>query len=237
MGSFLECALLSCVETKIKRCMQNGLYNKYIKRLLDIFISAVALIILAIPMGILVLLVKSKLGSPVIFSQERPGRIDPKTGKEKIFKLYKFRSMTDAKDENGNLLPDADRLPSFGKKLRSTSLDELPELWNILKGDMSIVGPRPLLVSYLPWYTNEERRRHLLRPGLTGWAQVNGRNSVEWEKRFQLDAYYVDNLSLELDLVIIFRTIQKVLSHSDIAEDTHKLEGNFAEIRSQKDKE
>ena len=207
--------------------MQNGIYNKYIKRLLDIFISAVALIILAIPMAILALLVKSKLGSPVIFSQERPGRIDPKTGKEKIFKLYKFRSMTDAKDENGELLPDEDRLPSFGKKLRSTSLDELPELWNILKGDMSIVGPRPLLVRYLDRYTEEQRKRHTVRPGLTGLAQVNGRNAISWEDKFKYDVEYANKVSFALDKKIFFKTEKTVLKHEGIFATREAMMGEF----------
>lgn len=196
--------------------MHSSFYDKYIKRLLDIILSGIALIILAIPMGILALMVKSKLGSPVIFSQERPGRIDKKTGEEKIFKLYKFRSMTDAKDANGNLLPDEDRLPSFGKKLRATSLDELPELWNIFKGDMSIVGPRPLVVEYLPYYTESERHRHDVRPGLTGLAQVNGRNYISWEDKFDYDLKYVKSLSFKTDLQIIFKTIMVVIRHDDI---------------------
>lgn len=195
-------------------------YKRYIKRILDILLSALALIVLAIPMAILALLVKSKLGSPVIFSQERPGLIDKKTGKERIFKLYKFRSMIDAKDENGNLLPDEDRLPSFGKKLRSTSLDELPELWNILKGDMSIVGPRPLLVRYLDRYTEEQRKRHTVRPGLTGLAQVSGRNAISWEEKFKYDVEYANKVSFALDVKIFFRTVKAVLNRDGISSDT-----------------
>ena len=171
-------------------------------------------------MAILALLVKSKLGSPVIFSQERPGKIDPKTGKEKIFKLYKFRSMTDAKDENGKPLPDEDRLPPFGKKLRSTSLDELPELWNIFKGDMSLVGPRPLLVKYLDRYTEEQRKRHTVRPGLTGLAQVNGRNAISWEDKFTYDVQYANQVSFALDAKIFFKTVKAVLTHEGISSDT-----------------
>ena len=150
---------------------------------------------------------------------------------EKIFKLIKFRSMTNKKDADGNLLPDDQRLTKYGKFLRSTSLDELPELINILKGDMSIVGPRPLLVEYLPWYTETEKRRHSVRPGLTGWAQVNGRNSVNWDDRFRLDVEYVDNISLKMDIKILFMTVQKVLGGSDVAQDTRAAEGNFAQIR------
>ena len=156
------------------------------------------------------ILVRKKLGSPVIFKQERPGL------HEKVFSLYKFRSMTDAKDKDGNLLPDEDRLPAFGRKLRATSLDELPELWNIFKGDMAVVGPRPLLVQYLPFYTDEEAHRHDVRPGLTGWAQVNGRNVTMWDERLQQDLYYVKNCSLALDLKILFMTVMKVVKKSDI---------------------
>lgn len=197
--------------------MKNSFYNKIIKRALDIILSGLALIVLAIPMGILAILIKKNLGSPVIFTQERPGRIDPKTDREKIFKLYKFRSMTDEKDGNGELLPDEVRLTSFGKKLRATSLDELPEIWNIFKGDMSIIGPRPLLVKYLPRYTEEQRKRHLVRPGLTGWAQVNGRNAISWEEKFKYDTEYVNNISFALDVKIFFRTVKAVLKHEGIS--------------------
>ena len=193
-----------------------GIYEKYIKRLLDIVLSLCAIIVLSPVMLITALLVRMKLGSPVIFCQERPGKIDPKTGKEKIFKMYKFRSMTDARDENGELLPDDVRLTPFGKTLRSTSLDELPELFNILKGDMSIVGPRPLLVSYLPYYTDEERHRHDVRPGLTGLAQINGRNAGTWEEKFQYDICYRERISFWLDIQIVFNTVGKVLKRSDI---------------------
>lgn len=157
-----------------------GFYEKYIKRLLDIVLSGAALVILSPVLLITAVLVRIKLGSPVIFTQERPGK------DEKVFKLHKFRSMTDARDENGNLLPDKDRLTGFGKKLRSLSIDELPELWDIFRGKMSIVGPRPLLVKYLPYYTDEERHRHDVRPGLTGLAQVNGRNDLSWEQKFSM---------------------------------------------------
>ncbi len=208
--------------------MKNTLYSKYIKRLLDIVLSAAALIILAIPMAALALLIRKNLGSPVIFSQERPGRIDPHSGKEKIFRLYKFRSMTDARDPStGEILSDEERLTSFGKKLRSTSLDELPELWNILKGDMSIIGPRPLLVKYLPLYSSAQRRRHLVRPGLTGWAQVNGRNAISWEQKFACDAEYVENISFALDCKIFFKTIGIVLYREGISQDGEATMGEF----------
>ncbi len=197
----------------------NGIYNKYIKRLLDIVLSGAGLIVLSPVYLGLALAVRSKLGSPVIFSQQRPGRVDPRTGEERIFRLYKFRSMTDARGADGELLPDADRLPPFGQKLRSTSLDELPELWNIFKGDMSIVGPRPLLVQYLPRYSPEQRRRHLVRPGLTGLAQVNGRNAISWADKFAYDVEYVDNVSFALDVKIFFKTVAAVLKHEGISSD------------------
>ena len=200
--------------------MKFSFYNNIIKRLLDIIISACALIILAIPMAVLAALVKTKLGSPVIFHQDRPGRKDPKTGQEKIFRLYKFRSMTDARDPSGLLLPDEQRLPAFGRRLRATSFDELPELWNILKGDMSLVGPRPLMPQYLPRYTEEQRHRHDVRPGLTGLAQVNGRNATTWEQRFKYDVEYVNNVSFVNDIKIVFKTVKVVLSHEGISSET-----------------
>lgn len=184
------------------------MYRKYIKRLLDIVISLCGIIVLSPAYLILALLIRTKLGSPVIFRQDRPGK------NEKIFHLYKFRSMTDERDENGNLLSDEIRLTSFGKKLRSTSLDELPELFNILKGDMSLIGPRPLLVRYLPWYTEDERHRHDVRPGLTGLAQVNGRNALGWEDRFSYDLEYVNHLTFLMDVKIICMTVYKVLKRS-----------------------
>ncbi|MBQ3790930.1 MAG: sugar transferase [Lachnospiraceae bacterium] len=156
------------------------------------------------------ILVRIRLGSPVVFCQERPGY------RERIFKLYKFRSMTDARDEKGELLPDAVRLTPFGRMLRSTSLDELPEFWNILKGDMSFIGPRPLLVKYLPLYNEHQHRRHDVKPGLTGYAQVNGRNTISWEQKFDYDVWYVDHLSFPLDVKIVFQTVAVVLKHSDI---------------------
>lgn len=184
------------------------MYRGFFKRLADIIISLTALVILSPVMILLAILIRIKLGSPVIFTQERPGR------KEQIFKLYKFRSMTNARDENGELLPDEIRLTRFGKLLRSTSLDELPELFNVLKGDMSLIGPRPLLVKYLPWYTDEERHRHDVRPGLTGLAQVNGRNALNWEDRFAYDLEYIRHLTFFTDIKIICMTVGKVLKRS-----------------------
>lgn len=189
---------------------RRGIYEKYIKRVLDVVISGSALVILS-PLYLIVgVLVRQKLGSPVFFCQERPGRYGA------IFKMYKFRTMTDAKDAKGNLLSDRERQTPFGQMLRKTSLDELPELFNIFKGDMSLIGPRPLLVKYLPYYTEEENIRHQVRPGLTGYAQVHGRNTCIWEKRFQYDREYVENLSFRMDCQIIWTTIQKVWKGSDI---------------------
>ena len=184
--------------------------QKYIKRLLDIFISLVSIVILSPVLLILVLLVRSKLGSPVLFHQDRPGL------NGKIFHLYKFRSMTDERDENGELLPDEKRLTDFGKKLRSTSLDELPELFSILKGDMSLVGPRPLLVQYLPLYNERQRHRHDVRPGLTGWAQVNGRNTLTWQDKFEYDVEYTEKYCFSMDLRIILMTFRGVIKREGI---------------------
>ena len=186
------------------------MYQKYIKRLLDIIISLIALILLSPVMLIVAILVRIKLGSPVIFKQERPGK------DEKIFKLYKFRSMSDKKDENGNLLPDKERLTKFGKILRATSLDELPELVNILKGEMSLIGPRPLAVCYLPYYNENEKKRHTVRPGLTGLAQINGRNALNWEERFNYDIQYVENITFLNDMKILFKTALKVIKREDV---------------------
>ncbi len=191
-----------------------GFYEKYIKRLLDFTLSFLALIILSPVLLVTALLVRIKLGSPIIFHQERPGK------SEKIFRLYKFRSMTDECDENGNLLPDDQRLTRFGQILRSTSLDELPELLNILRGDMSIVGPRPLLVKYLPLYNEEQRHRHDVRPGLTGWAQANGRNAISWEEKFKLDVWYVQHISFLVDVKVIFMTVKKVFCRDGISSET-----------------
>lgn len=187
-----------------------GFYEKYIKRLLDIVLSGAALVILSPLLLITAVLVRIKLGSPVIFTQERPGK------DEKVFKLHKFRSMTDARDASGNLLPDKERLTRFGAKLRSLSIDELPELWDIFRGKMSIVGPRPLLVKYLPLYNEEQRHRHDVRPGLTGWAQVHGRNLTSWEERFEYDVEYVNNISFALDVKIIIMTIRCVFAREGI---------------------
>ena len=186
------------------------MYRKFIKRFLDIILSLLALILLSPIILILFILVRIKLGKPAIFKQERPGK------NEKIFTLYKFRTMTDEKDEDGNLLPDENRLTKFGQVLRKTSLDELPELINILKGDMSIVGPRPLAVIYLPYYNEKEKHRHDVRPGLTGLAQVNGRNTLIWEERFQYDIEYVNNITFVNDCKIILKTIKKVFKEEGI---------------------
>lgn len=191
---------------------KRGIYGKFFKRAFDILISGIAIVLLSPVFLIVAVLVKFKLGSPIIFKQARPGL------NEKIFKMYKFRTMTDAKDENGELLPDEERLTPFGMKLRSTSLDELPELINIFKGDMSIVGPRPLAVAYLPYYTDEERLRHTVRPGLTGLAQINGRNALSWEDKFKYDIEYVNNISALMDLKIFFGTFAKVFKREDIGQ-------------------
>lgn len=189
------------------------IYSKFIKRLSDFLLSLIAIIILSPVYLVLTVLVKIKLGSPVLFCQERPGK------NEKIFKMYKFRTMTDKKDENGCLLPDKDRMTKFGSFLRKTSLDELPELINILKGDMSIIGPRPLLVKYLPLYSEEQKKRHNARPGLTGLAQVNGRNAISWEKKFEYDVLYTENITFLGDVKIFFKTIFKVLKKDGISAD------------------
>ena len=188
------------METKHK---PYGPYERFFKRPIDICCALAAIIVFCWLYIIVAILVRVKLGSPVLFTQDRPGK------DEKIFKLYKFRTMTDARDENGNLLPDDVRLTKFGRLLRSTSLDELPEAFNILKGDMSVIGPRPLLVKYLPLYDEEQRRRHEVRPGLSGYAQVNGRNTVSWEEKFKLDVEYVDHITFLGDVHIIFSTVMK----------------------------
>lgn len=211
-----------------------GPYEKYIKRPMDCFLATLAMIILSPIILITAILVRIKLGSPILFSQERPGRIDPKTGKEKIFKLYKFRTMTDEVSENGEPLPDEVRLTPFGKILRSTSLDELPELLNIIKGDMAIVGPRPLLVKYLERYTSEQRRRQEVRPGLTGLAMSTVRNSAGWDKKFELDVEYVDKVSFLLDLKIIFWTVRIVLKREGINESGEATNSEFMGILGDK---
>ena len=196
---------------------KTGFYNRYVKRIIDIICALLAIMVFWWLYLIVAVLVRIKLGSPIIFKQERPGKIDKKTGKETIFNLYKFRTMTDKRDVEGNLLPDDVRLTKFGRILRSTSLDELPEAFNILKGDMSVIGPRPLLVEYLPYYTKEEHHRHDVRPGLSGWAQINGRNAIDsWEQRFQYDLEYVKNVSFAFDIKVVLKTIEKVLKRSDI---------------------
>lgn len=206
------------------------MYRLFVKRLLDMVLSGAALIILLPVYLILAVLIRMNLGSPVIFCQERPGRYG------KVFKLYKFRTMTDEKDEQGNLLPDEKRLPRFGRILRSTSLDELPELWNIFKGDMSLIGPRPLLVRYLPYYTEEEMHRHDVRPGLTGLAQVNGRNALGWEDRFSYDLEYVNNLSFAMDMRIIAMTVGKVLKRSDTLSGAEQTVADFDVYRKEQSK-
>lgn len=195
-----------------------GPYEKYIKRPLDCVLAACALILLSPVLLVVAILVRLKLGAPVIFHQERPGK------DERIFRLCKFRTMTDERDERGELLPDAERLTRFGAVLRRTSLDELPELVNILKGDMAIVGPRPLLVRYLPYYTAREKRRHEVRPGLTGLAQVSGRNYVGWDRRLDLDVRYAERITFWGDLQIILRTVRSVLFQKDVAVDTDTTE-------------
>ncbi len=188
------------------------MYRVLGKRLLDLAITIPALVVLTPILLLLALLVRRSMGAPVVFWQQRPGLAG------QPFTLYKFRTMTDARDSQGNLLPDAERLPPFGRFLRSTSLDELPELWNVLRGDMSLVGPRPLLMQYLDRYSPEQARRHEVRPGITGWAQVNGRNALTWEQKFALDVWYVDHLSLWLDLKIMVMTVWKILKREGISQ-------------------
>lgn len=195
-----------------------GPYERFFKRPLDFILALSALVLLSPVLIITAILVRIKLGSPVLFTQDRPGK------DEIVFKLYKFRTMTDEKDSNGNLLPDAERLTNFGTMLRSTSIDELPELLNIIKGDMSIIGPRPLLVQYLPFYTETEKRRHDVRPGLSGLAQVSGRNLVKWDQRLAYDVQYVNNITFLGDVKIVLQTIGKVIKHSDVAVDTDTVE-------------
>lgn len=211
---------------KTNNYIPSGLYERFIKRFLDAFLSTGALIILSPFIFIIAALVRIKLGAPILFVQDRPGK------DEKIFKLYKFRSMTNQRDENGKLLSDDMRLTTFGRILRSTSLDELPELYNIIRGDMAIIGPRPLLVEYLPYYTEEEHHRHDVRPGLTGWAQVNGRNAIHsWEERFQYDLEYVKHVTFGMDLKIFFITVIKVVNRSDIQVGSEIKVGRLDEAR------
>lgn len=196
------------------------------KRLFDIVVSACALLVLALPLLVVIWMVRRKLGSPVFFTQVRPGMHG------KPFKMVKFRSMTSERGTDGELLPDAERLTPFGRFLRSTSLDELPELWNVLKGDMSLVGPRPLLMEYLPLYSPEQARRHEVRPGITGWAQVNGRNAISWEDKFKLDVWYVDHCSLWLDIKILWLTVKKVLVREGISAAGEATMGKFTGSKS-----
>ena len=196
------------------------------KRLFDIVVSACTLLMLALPMLVVIWMVRRKLGSPVFFTQVRPGMHG------KPFKMVKFRSMTSERGADGELLPDAVRLTPFGRFLRSTSLDELPELWNVLKGDMSLVGPRPLLMEYLPLYSPEQARRHEVRPGITGWAQVNGRNTISWEDKFKLDVWYVDHCSLWLDIKILWLTVKKVLVREGISAAGEATMGKFTGSKS-----
>ncbi len=219
--------------SKVKKVVphKKKFYEKYVKRLQDILLSLIALIVLSPVLLVTALLVRVKLGSPVIFKQKRPGL------NGEIFTLYKFRTMTDAKDQDGNLLPDEVRLTKFGKLLRSTSLDELPELLNILFGDISVIGPRPLLVEYLPRYNAEQRRRHEVRPGLSGLAQVNGRNAISWEEKFKYDVQYVDNVTFLGDWKIIFQTIWNVLQRNGISSETSATMEVFMGTEEEKVKE
>lgn len=198
-----------------------GVYEKYLKRPLDFFLSSLALVVLSPVMIVTAVLVRVKLGSPILFTQGRPGR------NEEIFKLYKFRTMTDERDSDGELLPDEVRMTKFGSLLRSTSLDELPELFNIIRGDMSLIGPRPLLIKYLPRYTSEQRHRHDVLPGLTGYAQAHGRNAVSWNEKFKMDVWYTRNISLKTDVSIFFDTIRSVLKHEGINSETSATMDEF----------
>lgn len=207
------------------------MYAKFFKRFFDIVISLTALVVLSPILLVLTIVGAIAMRGNPFFVQMRPGKIDKRTGKERIFPLIKFRTMSNKKGSDGKLFPDSERLNAYGKALRASSLDELPELVNITLGHLSCIGPRPLLPEYLPWYTEEERRRHDVRPGLTGLAQVSGRNKVEWDRRFRLDVEYVRNISFINDIKIILLTMKKVLEKSDVSEDTSKSEGNFAEIR------
>ena len=205
------------------------MYRLFFKRIIDIFLSLIFILLFWWLYIVIIILVKKKLGSPVLFKQERPGL------NEKIFTMYKFRTMTDEKDKNGNLLPDKDRLTKFGRFLRSTSLDEIPELWNVLKGEMSLVGPRPLLIEYLGFYTIEENKRHNVKPGITGWAQINGRNALSWEEKFKYDIEYVNRVSFFFDLKIIFYTIKKVMKKEDITDfKNENKEERFDDYRREK---
>ena len=213
---------------KEKKTRNLGFYEKYIKRPQDFFLALLGIVLLSPVMLVLAILIRINLGSPVIFKQDRPG----KNGE--VFKLYKFRSMTNERDKNGELLSDDDRLPAFGRKLRASSLDELPELVNILKGDMALVGPRPLLVKYLPLYNEHQSRRHEVRPGITGYAQVNGRNAISWEEKFDMDVYYVDHITFLGDWKIIFQTVKTVLKQEGISSDATMTMEAFQGTKSDK---
>lgn len=210
------------------------MYARFFKRIIDFILSLIALCVLSPLLLILIIVGAVAMCGNPFFTQIRPGRIDKNTGKEKLFKLIKFRTMSNAKDAEGNFLPDEMRLNRYGRFLRSTSLDELPELLNILKGDMAIVGPRPLLPEYLPYYTEDERHRHDVRPGLTGLAQVNGRNFICWDERLQFDVKYIKHITFITDFHIILQTILKFIKKEDIAVDTNKVESNFAKERQRK---
>ena len=200
---------------------------RYFKRCLDFFSSFIALVLLAPLLLVLMAFIRMKLGGPVFFTQERPGLGG------RAFKMVKFRSMTNERDEQGELLPDQLRITTLGRFLRRTSLDELPELFNVLRGDMSVIGPRPLLVKYLPYYTKREMKRHLVRPGITGWAQVNGRNLLNWDKRLEMDVEYVETMSFALDVRIVFKTIKEVLSQKDVLEVSSETVPDFDDYRKQ----
>lgn len=220
-------------ETKTEKTVTftNGIYARYIKRFLDFILSLCALIVLSPVLLILTVVGAIVMKGNPFFVQERPGKIEPKTGKEKIFNLIKFRTMTCQKDNDGNLLPDARRLTPYGNLLRKSSLDELPELINILKGDMSIVGPRPLLPEYLPYYTQEERHRHNVRPGLTGLAQINGRNAIDWDTKLAFDVEYISKIAFMFDVKIIFGTVHKVIKHTDVLVGNEFKAGKFIDQR------
>ncbi len=201
-----------------------SVYEKYVKRMLDVACASGAIVGFGWLYGLVAVLVRVKLGKPVLFKQPRPGKIDPKTGKERIFQMYKFRTMSDARDENGELLPDDVRLGAFGKKLRATSLDELPEAFNILKGDMSVIGPRPQLVRDMVFMSDEARRRHTVRPGLSGLAQVKGRNAISWEDKFKWDLKYIEKVTFGQDLSVLLETVKQVFMRSDITESSEKID-------------
>lgn len=203
---------------------KQGFYEKYIKRILDIGCSVGTIIVFFWLYAVIAFLVRVKLGSPVLFKQPRPGMIDPRTGKEKLFDMYKFRTMSNARDANGEPLPDEERLSDFGKKLRATSLDEIPEIFNILKGDMSVIGPRPQLVRDMVFMTNQQRLRHTAKPGLSGLAQVMGRNAIDWEEKFKWDLKYIEDISFTNDIKIILITIKKVFIRTHITESTEEID-------------